>query len=540
MLSRGELVLQRFVLRTRTSPLRHVYRALYGAVAGAAAAWMGRGGSTVYLTGSLANGEPLYGLSDIDLIGVAPAGGRAQLARSVERMHRVVPLLARLAGDVYVYDQPEFAAAISSPFLTYGLGGGRAAFTGGHAAHDPAALLERPGLHGPRDGWRRVRGPEIAAAGIRERHDERIAAWLELQLRWRFAYLTCLDEPDFALGPRVGSLVAEAARIWLWLAANEKLTGRRAPLQRATGLLEDEAEPLRLALRTLEPRSSQHPGRELWACFVRLSRRIAQCIEDELASSTSTEVQLDGDCSGRGMPLRDWRALVLPAVDWSTPGLPAALPEYFTLGDEDPTDLDAVARAARSTGDGHWRSLRSGPLLARPTLRVWEDGRLRGLETPASDPVSFALADGRASAAFPDVRGWSALDRSRRAVAEHRAWLHQELDGRDRRPGWVGPWPSASWETPASVSLLLSAARAALFLESVERGAARLPLTEEATVRSLTACYPSTTEVAEHALAALRASERERRPPGWVPLMRLRAAVIRLPAYATADPERTT
>ena len=59
----------------------------------------------------------------------------------------------------------------------------------------------------------------------------------------------------------------------------------------------------------------------------------------------------------------------------------------------------------------------SADLASKPFPR----GNLRCAQCAATDPVSFALLDGRAIARFPLVPGWSAADWARRAVAEQRA-----------------------------------------------------------------------------------------------------------------------
>jgi hypothetical protein len=531
---RVEPALQRFMLRTRKSPLRLLWKGLYAGTAHGAAAWIGRPGDSVYINGSLAGGEPLYGLSDIDLIAVTPdLAGRARLERRLGRMYRVVPALRRLMAHVRVYEATELATAASNPFPTYGLGTGRAAFRGRDAPHDPAALLARPGLHAPAVEWRRLRGERAAPASERSRQDERIAAWLELQYVWRLAYLMFEQSDTVVIAARMVTLVAEASRIWLWLAANEPVAGRSAPLRRASQLLEGEREPLFVAMAVLErlPEVSAFQLPELWSCYVRLSARIAESIERELSSSGAVEVQLDGGRHPGGLPLRDWQGLALPQVRWPELGLPVAPIESFTVVGDDAMDPAVVADVATRSDGENWPSLRSGPLLLRPNIIFGAEGRLRGIETHASDPVSFALADRRATASFPEARGWSASDRALRAVAEHRAWLHQEVAPSEGSPAWVGGWPLATVATPASVSLLLSAARAALFLESIEQGAPRLTLTDEATVGSLAERAPAGAEAAEHALASLR--EHEPVQPDWTMLMRLRSAVIRLPPYAT-------
>ena len=523
------------MLRTGRSPLRHLWRALYLATARAAAVWLARKGGTIYLTGSLAHGEPLYGLSDLDLVAVSrDQDGRKQMERDLARLYRAAPTLRRLMAHTGLYDRAELDAVTSSTFLTYGCGTGEASFLGA-GVRDPMILLERPGLGGPARDWRRLRGPLAARPIARTRQDERIAAWLELQHRWKLAYSRWADPPSYATAAGVATLLAEIARIWLWLVAGEDVTGRRGPLERAACLLEDERQPLPAAVSVLErlPRCQPLPAAELWSSYLRLSERIARCIGEELRGLPVRQVELDGDPLPRGLSLRDWPGLALPRVSWTSDGLATVPLEFFDVVGDNAAELAAVVDAACAGTAEYWPSLRSGPLLLRPSREPWGRGRLRGLEIQASDPVSFALAAGETAAPFPEVSGWSARDRALRSVAEHRAWLHEERDEPELRPSWVGARPLATEPTPASVSLLLSAARAALFLDTVEEGPARLTLTDQATVAALAAGDPAAAEPGEQALAYLRDRDPQERPdPAMV--MRLRAAVIRLRAFASA------
>jgi hypothetical protein len=521
------------MLRTRHTPLRHLWRALHLGTASLAAAWIARPGGCVQIAGSLAHGEPLYGLSDIDLVVIAadPAG-RERLARRVALMYRLIPPLQRLMGHVWVYDEAGFLAATADPFPVYGLATRHAAFLGARAPRDPMGLLERPGLLGPGGEWRALRsrpGVAVAAPAARSRQQERLAAWLELQYRWKIAYMLLAESDPLTAAARSASLVAEAARIWLWLARGESVFGRRAPLRRAGERLAEERGSLELAVRVLDrlPRVIAGAPRELWASFVRMSMRIAGCIEGELSSAGVTAVTLDG---GRGcMPLRDWPGLALPLVDWSPPDGPVVPVESFSIVGEDATDLGAALDAAAATTVMDWRTMRAGRLLLRPSRCVWGRGRLRGIEISATDPVSFALIDGRQVALFPNVSGWSARDRAVRAVAEHRAWLHDESSSPPAGPGWVGRRPPSTSPTAASVSLLLSAARAALFEQSVDAGAPRLGLTDDATVALLARQDPQAAEPASRALGSLIAGV----SPDHGTVMRLRSAVVRIPQYST-------
>ena len=84
------------------------------------------------------------------------------------------------------------------------------------------------------------------------------------------------------------------------------------------------------------------------------------------------------------------------------------------------------------------------------------------MKSRTTDPVSFALLDGAPAARFPRVRGWSAADLAERALSEHRAWLRTRRV--PARP-WMPPPPASQ-----PLALLLTAARAALFAQSVARG----------------------------------------------------------------------
>jgi hypothetical protein len=92
-------------------------------------------------------------------------------------------------------------------------------------------------------------------------------------------------------------------------------------------------------------------------------------------------------------------------------------------------------------------------------------GRLRTLKCRVSDPVLFALAEGKRVATFPRVSGFSAEDLARRAVAEHGAQLRLGTD--------------------QSLEVLWRAARAALFLQSIQEGDPELPLTASETAQRL-------------------------------------------------------
>jgi hypothetical protein len=150
-------------------------------------------------------------------------------------------------------------------------------------------------------------------------------------------------------------------------------------------------------------------------------------------------------------------------------------------------------------------------ILPAPRSRT----ELRAVKSPVTDPVSFALADGAAVARFPDVHGWSARDTAQRAVAEHAAWLR------------AAPAPVPGTEpgefAGSVLARLLTAARAGLFLESIENRAPELPVTVTETARRVGA---------EQAVQDYREFAIDRTPPSPETLAEVRALVHELPAYA--------
>src|SRR5690349_122212 len=107
--------LQALALRTGTGPLAPIWRAAYAALARAIAAFLRRGApdTTVYLGGSFGFGEPLPGISDLDVVAVC-AGDAETTRRRWRRLTRRVPLLGRIATDVFVYREDELARAATA------------------------------------------------------------------------------------------------------------------------------------------------------------------------------------------------------------------------------------------------------------------------------------------------------------------------------------------------------------------------------------------------------------------------------------------
>lgn len=532
------LALQRVMLRTARSPLKPLWAGLYALTARVVALIVAprRARTNIYLTGSLAFGEPLYGVSDIDLVAVsADETESRRVRRRYEALCRMLSPLRRVIPHFWTYDARGLARVFAGSYLVNGLAEGRAVFLGPDAVGDGAGLLQRPGLHGAPE-WRRLRG-RFRAVPIPTVQGRLHAAWLELHHRWRYALRACGEEDDVRRAALAVGLVAEAARIWLWLAHGERHDGKEAPLKRAQRLLPGEEDGLRYALEVHQAmhRSPAVAVEQLLPCFVRISAAVAGLVDDAATRAGATRVQLLGPevgaRSAEDIALLDWTALALPRLD---PGLTDVVEERLVLVHADPTDPAALMAAASRGEIDRVPALRHGSLLIEPTSEVWGYGRLRLVQCRASDPVSAALLDGTDHAAFPELPGWSARDWARRAVAEHRTWL---FGAPNQRPGphkWMGPRPASVSTGPANLGLLLSAARSAVFLESIEEGGPTLPLRLSDVPAALAARAPGLGDDAAEAFAALDASRRElvSPPPGLVG--HLRERVESLPSYALA------
>lgn len=539
-------VLQRFVLRTSRSPLRAIWRVAHAGLWRAVGARLVHGldGASVFLTGSFASGDPVYGLSDIDLvIVVLDQRDRVVVRRRWQALCRAAPILRGLLPHVSIYVEAEMREALSAPYPTYGLGKPErsAAFLGQNPLRDEGILLERPGLRDPIAGWKRVRGSRRDFPRLqRDRQGERIDGWLELQHRWRFAFAVCLEPTSYYAANHCVMLVAETARLWLWLSRGEMVRGRREALQRALVLVDGEQEAIRVALALHDRlhRSPPPPVDVLFGACVAISERIASLIVTELRDADLTPVRLLGDAGGPGeLPLMDWRARTVPPVDWNAT-VPRIPDERFRLLAGDPYDPREIAVAARGAGDDVRPMLRTGALLVQPTTDVWGTGRMRAVQCQPTDPVSFALLEGGSEGRFPCVAGWSAVDCARRAVAEHRAWLEGPQQRVGSGPHWVGIHPDSAAASPATIGMLLSAARAALFLTSVRAGHGELALTRSAVVESLGRLSSASGQAAREADDALVESLGESRPPPAEVVAALGRVVAAMPDYAHAAQRR--
>ncbi len=486
----------------------------------------------------------LPGLSDIDVAVVLsddPAGSRAAAVRASLRWRRLrsrFRLTDLLLDYPMVFEQHELVDVVNSSTFTLGLDGPAergSAYYGERVSHDKIRVLERPGLYGTTTDWRLVRGrdrrPPEHPRGAQPR---RIAGWLELCSWWQWVFSVCGDPS----GPRTASLcvklVAEPLRIWLWLADGERLGRRADVLRRGLDRLPEEETALRRALELQRalPDGPEPPLAEVLPVLARMSSRIAELIATQVIDAGTTSVRFAGAESAELiLPRSRWRRTaslvggqkprLLPLCDWRSLACPLLPDECFAVLGDDPSDPAVLDAAMSSQGDGPYPALRFDPLLVLPAAR-WRSS-LRAIKCATTDPISFALVQGRGEAQFPNVPGWSVRDTSARALAEHRAWLDapQRSGGED--------------VAGEALAMLLGAARVGLFAESLAgEGVPELSLTLTETVSRLAERSARAHTVAEDGLAAYRQFAVSRTPPPVATLAAMRALVRKLPAYADA------
>ena len=515
-----------FMLRTSHSPLRLVWASAHWAVMHAVAAYVRHGvrGVSVYVKGTFASGDPLFGVSDIDLVTVArhdPAHPGLNREHAKERWTQLclrIPALPLLIPHFWVYEDDDFVESLSAPSLTYGLNGSEPArpFMRSRPIVDEMGLQDRPGLYPPRMDWRRLTGPEQRPHGSPPADQERrIAAWIELQHWWRYVFNAAANPDDRHVPYLCVKFLAEPVRILAWLRHGDRITTRVEALRRGLQEVPEEEEAFRLGIEVERalPRSPAPPLTEVIPAFTRLSNVIAAHISAATETAGYTEVRLlwgdetelalhpkslsllkslaESNGAPVPLPLADWRARVAPGVP----------DESFVVLDGDATRPSVLAAAARASDDGNtFPVFRTTGLLILPTLH-WLRATARAVQCESTDPVSMALIEGGRVARFPNLAGWSAQDSARRATAEHQA----------RLAALPGQYPPET--TPLrTLGMLFTAARAALFLDSLETGSPELPLTVAAVTRRLEESSSNQGSVAREAFESFRAA-RQGGPP---------------------------
>jgi hypothetical protein len=449
--------------------------ALYAAVARGAGFLLARGvdDASIYLRQGAAGGELLPGMSDIDLA-IVTAGPADRIRDRWGGLQRRLPWIDRLLDRPLIFEADELADVVAGGnALTYGLGRGAPAYYGERPNVDWTRTLEHPGLSGPIAGWRLLHGRDrLPAPAARDEQDERMAAWLQVVLWWRWAFLFC-DQPRTPRSADVCvKLIAEPARAWLWLAHRERADGRADALRRLARRLPEEERAAALALDLMRrmPSAPEAPFADVLPALVRLTRRVDELIDEQLAGVPRDEVRVIGSTTSGSYPG------VIPLAVWPAVAAPQAFAETFAVDRGSPADPAALSAAVRALGEREYHALRDGELLVLPARPI-PRSRLRAVKSRTTDPVSFALLDGAQIARFPRVRGWSASDLAERAVAEHRAWLRTRRV--PPRP-WMPPPPASQ-----PLALLLTAARAKLFADSLARGEPELIVAPDALARRL-------------------------------------------------------
>ena len=535
------LAAQRAVLRTSGGPLRALWAAAYELLARAVSAYLriGRRAAAVYLRGSLAKGEPIYGPADIDLAVVVPPE-EAQPGRARRRAHeRWRPLVERLPRidslvqlNVYEVDELHRASAVTA-LTEHQLPGAGRPFA------DEAGLRIRPGLGGTTD-WRRIGGPELRPGPSPiPRH---LVAWLELQWWWRLCLEACRQPERLHVPSLCLKLITQSARVRLWLEQGELLSGHEAVLERCLATMPDEEDALRgaLSLRRALPRSPDPPLADATGFLLRTVARAAALLReepvdagidvalsgaesppDELALTAAMRSSLADLEGARLFPLADWRART-PAPLWLRGRVDPLLgDEGLALVDADPADPAQLNDLGTVSRSGLRPAVSMGPLLVLPSADYfgWVH---RSIQFQYSDPVSFALQEGSAKATFPALSGWSASDCAHRAVDAHAQWLRLDPETDPARAG-------------IALGLLLGAARAALFQQSLEESGPELALTLAATAGRLAAEQPGSAGLLEEAAGAYRAWREDGPAPDLEAVTALRGLIERLPAYDSLE-----
>jgi hypothetical protein len=526
------------MLAVDRGPGRTVLRWLYESVGRVYASYVRRiaPGAAAYLRGTVASGEALFGLSDVDLGFILPpdptGAARRRIRDGYERASRRLPLLGRVIEPPVIYEESRFVEAIRESALTYGLENGRASQFGPMSEID-RMQLERTELYGDAGAWRLLCGPDRRPAEQPERDPwtRHHGTWLELQNWWRHAFIACAEPEQFENAYLCVKLIAEVARIWLWMTRGERVADRAHALARASVELPAESETFARARRlqgSLRAMPSV-PLADFLGAFARLSTCIAGELTRQVAPAGTSEVRLlSSPEAGLALPhgglpatwVEAWPGARLFALcDWRALAAPIEPDETHALVPGDPGDPEIVgAIAATATEPGPYLTLFAGGLMVRPT-KGWGRSRLRAVQCEVTDPVSFALSRGASVAPFANVRGFSVQDTARRAVAEHAAWLRT----------------SPSEHPGTTLGRLVTAARAGLLWQTISDGAPELALTVDATLAQLGA-RADAESLADEIRGAYHDFAASWNPPPTRLANALRTVVLSLPAFDRLQP----
>lgn len=412
--------------------------------------------------------------------------------------------LGRLLDWPRVHDRGELHRLAGVSALTLGLedhGGADApaAYSGEGATIDAIRALERPGIAGPGGDWRLLSGEEVRPPGP-PGEPGMADAWLELLYWWRWVPSVCAQPRSPRAADICAKLLAESAAVRWALLERERPPGSERALVSAAGVRgAEESAELYEALSEFGVRAGASVERALPAALA-IAADVAAAIASRLRPLGRTKVALEGISRGRplgeGLPLADWRAVVCPPAPF----------ESFRVLDGSPADPAKLARLGSWSGEPQ-PALAGGALIVMPS-RVLIRSRMRAIKAPFSDPVSFAMLAGDREAFFPDAPGWSARDWATRAVAEHAALL-----------------AAGAGEGSDEAAALITAARAGLFLQSLEEGTPALAVSPHALLDAL-GRLPGGSAAEE-----LAAAVRDGKEPDPAALSALRGLVSSLPAY---------
>jgi hypothetical protein len=382
--------------------------------------------------------------------------------------------------DVSVTEEDDLAALWGRDPLLWPGPGPR--YSGEHRIVDAMSLCERPMLPAPGAWWSHLCGPErLPRAAPRTPGERRVAAWLELQFWWRFAFEGCA-EPLGARKPALAvKLAAESVRTLVWLRDDVWIASRREGLVAAAAEFPDLAAVAARALAAADAGQgrAQLTVGEVLPLAVRATWETAALLAAAADEAGWEEVRLAGigDGDGDGAALCDWRGRML--APWPVERL---VPCAGAL--DDAGAIAAAMRRGERAGDGAQAVLRGDGLLVLPTTSR-SDAILRAVQCAVTDPVSTALLAPTDVARFARLDGFSVADCARRAVEEHRGWLQSAMvSHRD----WL--WGRGVGGDPAPAVVLGWLARAiaaARLQESVDAGAPVLHVSPHSALATLAA-----------------------------------------------------
>jgi|GEM_PF-4570482 len=455
------LTLRDWMRATGRGPISPVWTAVWRAgyraatLLGAALLRRSSPGVAVYLRGSFGSGRPRYGFSDLDFVAVTRDESEARsLEARVEETFNRAPVL-RKALDVAVLNGAELSAGAAVPFYSRPSTTLRPSCAGVTAS---LGLSFYPRLR----PWRRVAGPERFLRSEVAPEHRPLWAWLEVEFRWkhllRAGELT--DDPLQSNHVAARALVG-LAQAFAWLVSGQEHVDDRDVARSVAAAVPDAADALARALR------NGLIAQEAFPAAAAITRAIAD--RSEAAGGVPVQVELIGADTRPAdpMPLLDWRSLIFPEDPFETLSV-----RRGSVGDGETLRRHSAREGSRRNG------VLDGPLLALPIQpdspgddRDGVHWPLRAMHGAVSDPVCWALAQGRSHALFSQHPGWSA-----------EAWTRIATD---RLSAELSPDVFAAARPLKQLAILTAAARAQMLRESLGAGKPALPVSLEAVAAEL-------------------------------------------------------